>query len=57
MTFVVPSIVEELMNKIALSISVSADDWTAERAIIASNEQILRSCRLDVMFLDLPYPV
>ena len=25
------------MNKIALSIHVSADDWTAERAIIASN--------------------
>ena len=26
------------MNKIALCINVCADDWTPERAIIASNE-------------------
>ena len=30
------------MNKIALSIRVSADDWTAERAIIASNDYFTR---------------
>ena len=39
MTFVVPSIVELLMNRIALWISIHANDWTAERAIIASNER------------------
>ena len=37
MIFVLPSIVETLMNKIALCITVRADDWTAERAIITSN--------------------
>ena len=37
MTFVLPSIVVVLMNKIALRISVRANDLTAERAIIASN--------------------
>ena len=37
MTFVLPSIAEVLMNKVALRIIVRADDWTAERAIIASN--------------------
>ena len=39
MTFVLPSIVEVLMNKIALWITVRANDWTAERAFIASNGQ------------------
>ena len=34
MSFVVSSIVEMSMNKIALRISVGADDWPAERAII-----------------------
>ena len=37
MISVLPSIVETLMNKIALCITVRADDWTAERAIITSN--------------------
>ena len=36
MSIVVSSIVEMSLNKIALQIHVSADDWTAERAIIAS---------------------
>ena len=35
MTVVVPSIVEVLTNKIALTISVRANDWTTERVIIA----------------------
>ena len=35
MSFVVSSIAE--VNKIALWIRVSADDWTTERAIITSN--------------------
>ena len=34
MTFVVPNIVEVFMSKIALWISIRANDWTAERAII-----------------------
>ena len=38
MTFVVPSIVEVLMNKIALWISISVNDWTAESEIISNNE-------------------
>ena len=38
MTFVVPSIVKVLMNKIASWISIRANDWTVGRAIIASNE-------------------
>ena len=37
MTSLVPSIVEVLMNKIALWISNRGNDWTAESAIIASN--------------------
>ena len=37
MTFVVPSIVEVLMNKTALWISIRANDSIAERAIIASD--------------------
>ena len=37
MTFVVPSIVEVLMS-IVLWISICETDWTAERAIIASDE-------------------
>ena len=41
MTFVVPSIVEVLMNKIALLISIRANDWTAERAITASDDALI----------------
>ena len=41
MIFVILSIVEVLMNKVAPWISVRADDWTAELAIIASNEMRL----------------
>ena len=37
MTVVVPSTVVVLMKKIALRISVRADDFTSERANIASN--------------------
>ena len=37
MTFVVPSIVEVSMNKLPLWINIRANDWTAERAIIANN--------------------
>ena len=37
MSFDVSSIFGVSMNKIALWISVRVDDWTAERAIIASN--------------------
>ena len=40
MTFVVPDIVEVLMKKLALWISIRANDWTAERAIIASNDNL-----------------
>ena len=36
MTIAVSSIVEVSMTKIALWIRVGVDDWTAERAIIAS---------------------
>ena len=39
MTFVVPSIVEVLMNKVAFWISIRANDCIAERAIIASNDK------------------
>ena len=42
MTFVVPGITEVLMNKITLWISIRAIDWTVERAIIASNEALIR---------------
>ena len=40
MTFVVPTIVEVLMKKIALWINIRANDWIAERAImiIASDD-------------------
>ena len=41
MNFVVPYIVEVLMNKITLWINIRAKDWTTERAIIASNEAFL----------------
>ena len=34
----VPSIVEELMNKIALGISNRGNDWAAESAMIANND-------------------
>ena len=37
MTLVIPNIVEVLMNKIALWISIRSNDWTAERAIIAGD--------------------
>ena len=37
MTSLVPSIVEVLMNKIALWSSNRGNDWTAESAMIASN--------------------
>ena len=37
MGLIVSGIVEVSLNKIALRISVDADDWTAESAIIASN--------------------
>ena len=36
MTFVLSSIVEVSLNKTALRITICANDWTAERAIIAS---------------------
>ena len=38
MSFVLPSIVEVLMKKKPLWISVRADNWTAELAVIASND-------------------
>ena len=41
MAFVVPSIVEVLINKIALLISIPANDWTAERAIFASDDALI----------------
>ena len=37
MAFVVPSIVEVLVNKAALWISICVNDWTAKRTIIASS--------------------
>ena len=37
MTFVVPSIVQVIMNKMALCISILANDWTVEREVIACN--------------------
>ena len=42
MGIVVSSIVVGSMNKIALWIRVGVDDWTDERAIIASNEQQMK---------------
>ena len=36
------TIVEVSMNKIALGIHADVDDWTAEKAIIASNHRTLR---------------
>ena len=38
MAFVVASIVEVLMNKIALWISIRGNDWTAKSEIISGNE-------------------
>ena len=38
-SIVVSSIVEVSLNKVAFYILVGADDWTAKRAIIASNEK------------------
>ena len=37
-TFVVVSIVEVLMNKIELPISIPLNDWTIKREIIAGNK-------------------
>ena len=37
MTFAVPCIVEVLMYRVALWISIRTNDWATERAIIASN--------------------
>ena len=42
------SIVEVSMIKIALRIRVSVDDWTAERAIIASNAVLKKKFFLSV---------
>ena len=42
MNIVVSSIVEVSVNKVPLKIRVSADDWTSERAIIASNDYFTR---------------
>ena len=39
MSIVLSSIVEVSMNKMALWIHVVVDDWTAAKAIIASNAQ------------------
>ena len=52
MTFVVPSIVDLLMDKIALWIRIRASDWTVKRAIIANDmlhfykDSLIRSCVL-----------
>ena len=42
MGFVVSGIFVVSMNKIALWIHVRVNDWTAERAIIASNERQMK---------------
>ena len=41
MTFFVPSIIDGVMNKIALWIRIRENDWTHKRAIIASNNEVL----------------
>ena len=41
MTFLVPSIAEVLMNKVALRISIRVNDWTLERANTAYDQPIL----------------
>ena len=41
MTFLVPNILEVLIDKIALWISIRGNDWTAESAITSSNEENL----------------
>ena len=41
MTPLVPSIVEVLMNKIVLWISKRGNDWTAESAMISSNDVLV----------------
>ena len=43
MTIVVPSIVQVLMNKITLRISIHANDWTAKSAIISGNTSFIVS--------------
>ena len=48
MILLVPSIVELLINKIALRISVQADDWRAKRVIFASNGDDTR----DTVFIE-----
>ena len=40
------SIVGVFLNKIALLIRVGVDDWTAEKAIIASNDMSFLCCWL-----------
>ena len=45
MSFVVSIIIQVSLNKITLWISVGVDDWTAERAIIASYGQVARQDR------------
>ena len=54
MSLVVASIVEVSMNKVALSIGVRVDDWTAEWAIIAS---IARQYPLPVYYLKRDLPI
>ena len=41
MSYAVSGIVEVSLNKIALGISIGVDDWTSERAIIASNDKVM----------------
>ena len=41
MSFVVSSIIEMSMNKIALGTRINVDEWIDERAIIASNAEVL----------------
>ena len=38
------------MNKIALSISNRGNDWTAESAMIASNDSVTDVCLRDLEF-------
>ena len=47
MNYIVSSIIEVSVNKIALWISVGVDDWTAERVLIASNGSLFLACCWD----------
>ena len=56
MILLVSSIVEVSMNKIALSIPVDVDDWTPERAIMASDKDQYNcdethSCIIQIMLI------